>query len=111
MKTHTPLIIAALLASIFTGCSKHPQVADLGIVKISAGTPAYQDLGGSRACVITPTMLESNMVRLAITIQATNSAGVVERVATTSVDVPVGKPRSISIGDNFDIRLTPQVAP
>jgi hypothetical protein len=111
MKTHIPLITAALLASIFTGCSKHPQVVDLGLVKVSAGRPAYQDLGGNRACVITPTMLESNLVRLDITIQATNSIGGVDRVAETMVDVPVGKPRLISIGHSFDLRLTPQVEP
>ena len=111
MKIHTSAVIAVLLCSLFVGCSKHPQVADLGVVKVSAGTPAYQDLGDHRACVITCTMLESNMVRLAITIQATNSAGVVETVATTRVDVQAGKPRQISIGDNFDIRLTPLVEP
>jgi hypothetical protein len=111
MKIHTHIMVsAALLGSLVVGCSKHPQLADLGIVKVSAGT-AYRDLGGSRACVITLTMLESNMVRLAITIEATNSAGLVARVATTRVDVPVGKPSQISIGDNFDIRLTPQVDP
>jgi hypothetical protein len=111
MKIHTHVMMsAALLGSLIVGCSKHPQVADLGIVNVSAGT-AYHDLGDSRACVITPTMLESNMVRLAITIQATNSAGLVGRVATTRADVSVGKPWQISIGDNFDIRLTPQVDP
>jgi hypothetical protein len=109
MKYHTPLIFAALLALLFTGCSKHPTVANLGVVEISDGIPTYQDLGGTRACVITPTVLKSNMVRLAITIQATNSAGVVQTVATTSVDIEAGKPRQISIGDNFDIRLTPQI--
>ena len=109
MNTHTLVAIVALLVSLFSGCSKHPKVTDLGVVKISDGIPTYQDLGGSRACVITPTMLKSNIVSLAIIIQETNSAGVIRMVATTRVDVPAGKPRQISIGDNFDIRLIPEV--
>ena len=115
MKTQAPVIVAGLLMSILAGCSKTPavqpalKVKDLGIVKVSDGILTHHDLGGSRGCVITPTILKSNSVSLAIIIQETNSAGVVQPVATTKVDIKPGKTNQISIGDNFDIRLMPQI--
>jgi hypothetical protein len=45
MKHHTSLIITVLIVSAFTGCSKHssatmaPKATNLGVVKISSGTP------------------------------------------------------------------------
>jgi hypothetical protein len=117
MRSQAPVIIAALITLLLAGCSKPPaalptlKVKDLGIVRVSGGVPTYHDLGGSRGCVITPAMLKSNSVRLAITIQETNSAGVVQTVAMTRVDIKAGKTNQISIGDNFDIRLMPQIEP
>jgi len=62
MKNRTPLIIAALLASIFTGCSKHPPTAATkpqlisfsgytnGVVGVIA--PVFAKLTADRAAVI-----------------------------------------------------------
>ena len=62
MKNRTPLIIAALLASIFTGCSKHPTTASPapqpitfvgytnGVVGVIA--PVFAKLTADRAAVI-----------------------------------------------------------
>ena len=117
MRSQAPVIIAALITLLLAGCSKPSavlptlKVKDLGIVKVSDEVPIYHDLGASRGCVITPATLKSNSVRLAITIQETNSAGVVQTVAMTRVDIKAGKTNQISIGDNFDIRLMPQIEP
>jgi hypothetical protein len=67
MKVHTPLITAALFASLLTGCSKHSPAslkgADLGIVEVSDGSTNRIDMGGGRVCVITSLMLKDSMVK------------------------------------------------
>ena|SRR5664279_2106098 len=118
MKNCTPLIIAALFVSLFIGCSKHsptatpanPNVTDLGVVEVSDGIAIHHDLGGNRACVITPTVFKDGSVRLAIAIQETNSAGVVETLATPSVKNMAGQPVMVSVGD-IAIHLTPKIKP
>ena len=61
MKYHTPLITAALLASLLTGCSKHPpapaagpKVVDFGEVEVSSsGTNHFDfDLGSNQVCIV-----------------------------------------------------------
>ena len=85
MKNHTPLIIAALIVSIFTGCSKHTQTATplapakpiavtLGVVEVSDGVSSRHDIGDGRVCIIKPTILKDGSVRLAITVNETNSS-------------------------------------
>jgi Flp pilus assembly secretin CpaC len=118
MKYHTSLIILALLASLLAGCSKHSAMTvspnlnstDLGIVEVSDGIAIHHDLDGSRACVITPTVFKDGSVRLAIAIQETNSAGVVETLATPSVKNMAGQPVMVSVGD-IAIHLTPKIKP
>ena len=118
MKYHTSLTILALLVSLLAGCSKHSAVAaspnskatDLGIVEVSDGIPIQQSLGGSRACVITPTVFTNGSVRLSIAIVETNSDGVVQTLATPRVQNMAGQPVMVSIGD-IAIRLTPKIKP
>ena len=115
MKNHTSLTILALSISLLAGCSKHSAVAtskptDLGIVEVSDGMPIQQSLGGSRACVITPTVFTNGSVRLSIAIVETNSAGVVETLATPRVQNMAGQPVMVSVGD-IAIRLTPKIKP
>src|ERR1035437_6724078 len=76
MKYHTPLIIAALLASLFTGCSKHSpsaaagsKVTALGVVEVSDGVQSRHDLGGGRVCLITPAIRKDGSIFLALQIE------------------------------------------
>jgi hypothetical protein len=115
MKHRTPLIALTLLALTFTGCSKHspdaaarPKVYDLGVVEVSDGIPVQQSLGGSRACIITPTVFTNGSVRLSIAIMETNSTGDVRTLATPRVQSMAGQPMEVSVGD-IDIRLTPKI--
>ena len=116
MKNCISLIIAVLLATLIAGCSKHsqtavvPKVTDLGVIEVSDGIPIQQRLGGSRACVITPTVFTNGGVRLSIAIIETNSAGVVQTLATPRVQNMAGQPMEVSVGD-IDIRLTPKIKP
>ena len=118
MKKHTSLTILALVVSLLAGCSKHSAVTtppnskstDLGVIEVSDGIPIQQSLGGSRACVITPTVLKNGSVSLSIAIMETNSAGVVETLATPRVQSLAGQPVMVSVGD-IAIHLTTKVKP
>jgi hypothetical protein len=114
MRFHLALTILAVLVSLFTACSKHSQTAaslrltDIGVVAISDGIPIHCDLGGSRACVITPTVTRDGSLRLAYVIAETNSDGVVRTLATPGVESTGGGPVEVIVG-NIAIRLTPKV--
>ena len=98
MKHHIPFITAALLASLLTGCSKHPPVAaanpkviDLGVVEVSDGSTNRIDIGGSKVCVVKSFILKDQKatvdgkeivikgqkVALMIDIEQTDASGVV----------------------------------
>ena len=114
MKNFTPLIIAALFISALVGCSKHsprPKVTSLGVVEVSNGIPIHQDLGGGKACVITPTILQDGSVSLAITMLTTNSIGVVTTLPLPKVQSISGQQVEVRVGDIADLRLTPQIKP
>jgi hypothetical protein len=116
MKHHPSLTILALLISLLAGCSKHSggaassaaKVTDLGVVEFSDGIPIQQNLGGSRACVITPAVLTSGTLKLSIAILETNSDGVVRTLATPTVQGRVGRPVYVSTGD-IGISLMPKI--
>jgi hypothetical protein len=118
MKYHTSLIILALLVSSLAGCSKHSptatpanqNVTDLGVVEVSDGIPIYHDLGGSKACVISPTVFKNGSVKLSFTIQQTNSAGVVETLGTPTVQNISGSPMHVYV-DGISISVTPKIKP
>jgi hypothetical protein len=92
MKNNTPLIIVALFASLFTGCSKHsevsvvrdlktitpmsahPQTADLGTVEVADGVSSSHLLGDGRTCIFTPAILhEGHQIRLEASVTKTNA--------------------------------------
>jgi hypothetical protein len=95
MKSSTPLIIAALLVSLFTGCSKHSPPAEpatqaarptpvapsnlisaqLGVVEVSDGVPSRHDIGGGRVCIIKPFILKDGDIMMAISVAETNASG------------------------------------
>jgi hypothetical protein len=115
MKYHTPLIITALLVSLFTGCSKHsptaasPKVTDLGVVEVSDGTPIRHDLDGGKVCVIIPTVITNGSARqvmLAMTIEQPDST----KLACPKVVAFAGQPVEVRVGD-IDIRLTIGIKP
>ena len=116
MKFCTSLFALALLALQVAGCSKHsptaavPKITDLGVVEVSDGLPIYHDLGGSKACVISPTVFKNGSVKLSFTIQQTNSAGVVETLATPSVQNISGSPMHVYVG-GISISVTPKIKP
>jgi hypothetical protein len=100
MKRHPSLVILALLAVGFTGCSKHAQTAslpnnnDFGVINVSSGKSSSHTLADGRACTITPTALPDGNVSLATTINETDGlrktlvfeAPVDERAYTFSFD-------------------------
>ena len=119
MKYHTPLIAAALLASLFTGCSKHspaatsPKVTDLGVVEISSGTQIRQDLGGGKACVITPTVItngSARFVKMTMVIEKPDASGIVQTQACPWVQAIAGESAEWQVGD-IDIRLKTHLKP
>ena len=127
MKYHTSLITAALLVSLFTGCSKHspsaaidPKVTDLGVVEISDGTPIRRDLGGGKACVITPTVTVATnkfaqggtvtLIKMRMTIEQPDSSGKVQKIDCPSIGAIAGNWAEWQIGD-IHIRITPQIKP
>lgn len=72
MKIHRQLIILASLTLAFTGSSEDTATSlaanhgttNLGIVQVSDGIPIHRDLGGGKACVITPTVQTNGRVAL-----------------------------------------------
>ena len=115
MTYRTPLITAALLASLLTGCSKHsptatsPKVIDLGVVEFSDRTPIRRDLDGGKVCVITPTMIANGSARqvmLAMIIERPDST----KLACPKVVAFAGSPVEIRVGD-IDIHLTIGIKP
>lgn len=100
-----------LVASLFTGCSKHPpspKVTNLGVIEVSDGIPIHHDLGGNKACIITPTFTKGGGVRLAFVIEETNSVGVVQTLATPMLERSDIGPMEVIVGD-IDIRVTPKI--
>lgn len=118
MKSSTPLIIAALLVSLFTGCSKSsppakvavaiPIVANLGVVEIADGTPSHHDLGNGRVCIISPTILKNGSVSLVISIDDTNAPEVSHIYATLPIESLPDRAVRVANGV-IDISLTPHL--
>jgi len=115
MKSHTSLIRAALLISLFTSCSKHspisasPKVTDLGIVEFTNGMPFRRDLDGGKVFVINPTVItngSTTQVMLAMTIEKPDST----KLACPKIVSFVGQPVECRVGD-IDIRLTIGIKP
>jgi hypothetical protein len=119
MKHHTSLIIAALLISVFAGCSKHPpaavapKITDLGVVEIASGTPIRHDLGDGKACVITPTVItngSARFVKMRMVIEQPDSSGIVQTQACPWVQAIAGESAEWQVGD-IHVRLTTRIKP
>jgi hypothetical protein len=102
----------ALVASLFTGCSKNspqesasprPKVTNLGVVEVSDGKPSRHDLGGGRVCIITPTVLTGGIVELAMIIEESGKQLAAPRVSTLA-----DRAVEVSVGD-IGVGLTPHI--
>ena len=65
---------------------------------MSDGLPISRSLGGDKACIITPTIL-TNGIRLAFVIEQTNSAGVVQTLATPVAEETSMGPVEVIVGE------------
>jgi hypothetical protein len=105
----------ALVASLFTGCSKHspqqesatahPKFTDLGIVEVSDGVKTRHDLGGGRVCIIAPAVQKDGSVLLALSIEESGRVLATPRAGTMS-----DRPIEVSVGD-IGVKLTPHIKP
>lgn len=76
---------------------------------MSDGLPIHRDLGGGKTCIITPTII-TNGIRLAFVVEETNSAGMVQTLATPVMEtIPVSR-MEVIVGDTA-IRVTPRIKP
>jgi hypothetical protein len=116
MKNRTSIFALALLAVLFTSCSKHspdaaavrPKVSDLGVVEVSDGVTSRHDLGNGRVCVIKPTIKTDGTVLLAMTIEETDSNGA-DRVLS-HLNALTFPDRSVEVSDNgVGVGLTPHI--
>ena len=110
MKHGTSLFALALLASRFTGCSRHsPATAiaknnDFGTIEVSDGIPSSHVLADGRVCTIKPTLLKNGNVELAATIIETNASGV--KTSSNVFESPVDQPMTFAFDENTVITLT-----
>jgi len=103
MKYYIPLVTAALLASLLTGCSKHrpaaPKVTDLGVIEVSDGSTNRLDMGDGRVCVVRSfilkdpkvmigekeTTIKGQRVAMTINIEQPDSVGVTRILSSVNV--------------------------
>jgi hypothetical protein len=110
MKLCTALFTLALLASLFTGCSKHsptaaiPKSTDFGVIEVSDGISSSHILADGRVCTITPTVLKDGNVELATTIIETNASGV--RRSSNVLESPVDRAVTFAFDKDTVITLT-----
>ena len=119
MRHRTSLIIATLVVSAFTGCSKHPpaattpRVTDLGVVEIWSGTPIRHDFGDGKACIITPTVItngSAGFVKMKMVIVQPDSSGMVQTQACPWIQAIAGETAEFRVGD-IDVRLKTKLEP
>ena len=116
MNIQASILLSAVCCFLSAGCFSKPcptappkpKLTNLGVVEMSDGLPVFRDLGGDKACVITPTVI-SNGIRLAFVIEQTNSVGVVRTLATPVAEL-TGKARTVEVmaGDVY-IWVTPKI--
>jgi hypothetical protein len=112
MKNCTSVIIAALLAALLIGCSKHseaamvPKVTDLGIVEVATGITSSHVLADGRTCLFTPTILPGgHQIQLEASIRNTNAAGTRHVYSLTSYFTP-DEATTFAFDSNNVINLT-----
>jgi len=115
MKYCTSLVTACVLALLFTACSKHPtditkqKATNLGTMEVSDGKPQSYVLPSGETCVITPTILSNNIVRLVTRIDYTNSFGTTQ-TETFILKVPSGDTVFFDDPNTNKIRLRPHIS-
>jgi hypothetical protein len=122
MKYHTPLITAALFASLLTGCSKHPSppaaipgAVDFGVVQVSTtGTNHFDyDLGSNQFCVIRSFVTADQRVvsSAAIELRGSQVRGGVQALIT--FDPRTNSPdQAVEFSNGYyDIKVQPHIKP
>ena len=111
MKSKLSLITAALLASLFIGCSKQPSVpqkiTELGVIEVSDGATSRHNLGSGRVLVVTTTFIHSDRVMLALSVETVDATGTTNKV-TAQVTTTPDQATTFSLGDT-DFSLTPHL--
>jgi hypothetical protein len=122
MKYHTPLITAALFASLLIGCSKHspppaanPGSVDFGVVQVSAtGTNHFDyDLGSNQFCVVRSFVTADQRVvsSAAVEVRGSQVRGGVQALITFNAETnSPDQPVEFSNG-YYHIRVQPQIKP
>ncbi len=113
MKMHTFTVIGALLIVLLGGCSKRTATSpaansgtkDLGVVQVSDGIPVHRDLGGGKACVITPTVQTNG--RVALDLRFEESGKLLESPKPRILAIP-DRPVFFAVGDTT-FELTPHL--
>ena len=126
MKSPTSIVIVALLASMFAGCSKHsppaPKVADLGVVEVTNGSTNRVTSEDGRVFVVRSfilknqkvmadgkeTILKGQTIVLMISQEQTDSHGVTHLSQDLGIGATPGQ--TVGIGDGVvSIRITPKI--
>ena len=130
MKARTSLIVAALLASVAFGCSKHSpppaKIADLGVVEVSNGATNRIVATGGRVFVVTSviltnqevtingqkTILKGQKIALMISTEQTDSHGVTRLSPPQNVMASPGQTVGLSdTATGLGFRITPKIKP
>jgi hypothetical protein len=111
MKNRTSLIALALLASLLTGCFRHPSAGtnnftELGVVKASDGVPSRHVLADGRICVITPTFFSDGKAKLSLTANWTNSSGTTHYSRPLETQIVADRTTILSMGNDILLSLT-----
>ena len=128
MKNRTSLVIVALLASMFVGCSKHssppPKVADLGVVEVTNGGTNRVTSEDGRIFVVRSLIVKDPKVRdtadgkeiilkgpkilLMISQEQTDSHGLTHLSPEQGIGATPGQTVGVSDGV-VSIRITPKI--
>jgi outer membrane murein-binding lipoprotein Lpp len=82
---------------------------DLGTLTLTNHTETCVALGGGKACVFTPKMINSHDVQLTLAVESKNEEGKIHDLSIAQVVTSVGKPLEVAVGD-YSLSLTPNVA-
>jgi hypothetical protein len=115
MKFPSSFITAALFVSLVVSCSKRQvpptaqaaRVTALGTVGISDGVPSRHDMDDGKVCIIKPSVLKDGTIKLSMTIEGTNSAGI-KQETVLQVQCWPDQPVEIESG-GVGVSLTPHI--
>jgi len=100
---------AGLSASAAGGQAETNTVShDLGAVTLTNHFDTCVHLGPGQDCILTPKMLDSHNMQLAVTVKSKTAAGKILGLAMAQVVARSGKPVEVTVGD-LSLSLTPNV--